>query len=219
MARRTTTKDEIVRAAQSIITTKGLPGLTFDAVAERVGVSKQAVIYYFPTKLDLVREIILPELRAETELLVAAVAGATSAPDAVARFVHACIGYHLQRLDLFRLKYLLAQLDPDGAREPGPAFMRECNVETSRMYGALADQLAADPTFRAELDARQTAVAVHMACLGFATMFGLADAIGDPMKHGIPVLVDTLVRSFTGITTAAPPRSQPRRRRTVRRPR
>lgn len=212
MARGTRTKDEMVRAAQSIVTTRGLARLTFDAVAAQVGVSKQAVIYWFPTKIDLVREIILPELRAETQLLVDAVADATSAPDAVARFVHACVGLHLQRLDLFRLKYLAAQLDPDGAREPGPQFMRECNVETSRMYGALADKLAADPTFRVELGARQTAVAIHMACLGFATMFGLADAIGDPMKHGIPVLVDTLVRAFNGVTVAAPARSRRRLR-------
>ncbi len=45
------TKDRIIVAAEGLLRDGGIGALSFDAIARVLGVSKQAVLYWFPPRL------------------------------------------------------------------------------------------------------------------------------------------------------------------------
>lgn len=51
-------RDEMLDAAVAVVGEVGLGGLTFARVAERLGTSDRMVVYYFPTKADLVTAVV-----------------------------------------------------------------------------------------------------------------------------------------------------------------
>ncbi len=53
------TKDEILAGALAVAFADGLSQLTFGRVAKQMGISDRIVVYYFPTKDDLVGEVLL----------------------------------------------------------------------------------------------------------------------------------------------------------------
>ena len=53
------TKEEILAGALSTAFEGGLSQLTFGRVAKRLGIHDRTVVYYFPTKDDLIREVLL----------------------------------------------------------------------------------------------------------------------------------------------------------------
>lgn len=191
--RRSISPEAILEQARAVISQGGIAALTFQELASRMGVSKQAIIYWFPTKQDLARELMVPVLRAEAEAVIVALEDAAGAADAVSRFVRGLVAHHRADLGGFRLIYCAAQLDARAARIMDGAALDAIHRETGRMYGALEQCLAADPLRRHGVDPRRAAVAVHMAAIGLLTMVALADAVGDPLAHSIEALVDTLV--------------------------
>ena len=52
------TKEQLLAAALDAATDEGLSGLTFGRLAKRVGTSDRMLVYYFPTKHDLVHEVL-----------------------------------------------------------------------------------------------------------------------------------------------------------------
>jgi AcrR family transcriptional regulator len=52
-------RDELLAAAVELAAEEGLVSLTFGRLAKRVGISDRTVVYYFPTKDDLVRQVLL----------------------------------------------------------------------------------------------------------------------------------------------------------------
>jgi AcrR family transcriptional regulator len=52
-------RDELLAAAVELAAEEGLSRLTFGRLAKRVGISDRTVVYYFPTKDDLVRHVLL----------------------------------------------------------------------------------------------------------------------------------------------------------------
>lgn len=53
------TKDDILRGALATALADGLSRLTFGRVARRLGISDRVVVYYFPTKDDLVGQVLV----------------------------------------------------------------------------------------------------------------------------------------------------------------
>lgn len=53
------TKEEILAGALASSLDDGLSQLTFGRLAKRLGISDRVVVYYFPTKADLISEVIL----------------------------------------------------------------------------------------------------------------------------------------------------------------
>lgn len=201
MAPRRTNKQAIVEVANRVIAERGVGDLTFQALADALGVTKQAVLYWYPSKAALARDLVLPALGGEVSALIAAVASATGPADGVARFARALIGYHLQNLPRFRLVYLAGQVD----REVQQLMMQgedlaEVHRITSSGYAALEACLAKGGV----AEPRRTAVAVHMAGIGLITMVALGAAIEDPLSHRTEALVTSLVALLTGAAGLAP---------------
>ena len=187
------TREAIVKQAMKIISRKGASAVTFQALASAFDVSKQAIIYWYPTKWTLVADICLPLMRAEAEALLPAITDSPTARDAVARVVRAFVGHYKDRLRQFRLLYLP---EPLGVTRPNAraqqAALAPVHAITSSVYKALEDKITSDSTYLAGVSPRRAAVAVHMAAVGLVTMFAAADALGDPMLHSEDDMVDAL---------------------------
>ena len=188
------TSDEILEIARTILADKGISALSFDAIARRLGRSKQAVLYWFPTKRDLLAALFLPCLEAEAETAVTALAGSTDYRDAIARFIRAVADFHLRDLDRFRMMYLLPQIQNGAsADKSGAPLVEQVHPVTDRLYSTLAQHLEGE-----EPQSRKDAVAIHSAVLGLVLMIALADGLDDPLKHASEDLVESLIGKFTG---------------------
>lgn len=53
------TKSDILQAALDAALDDGLSQLTFGRLAKRIGISDRVIVYYFPTKADLIGEVIV----------------------------------------------------------------------------------------------------------------------------------------------------------------
>lgn len=186
-----TTKDRILAAAQEILTTGGVGALSFDAIARALGLSKQAVLYWFPSKPALLAELFAGWVRAEADVAVAALAGAPGPEQAIAAFVRAITDFHLGHLDRFRLMYLVPQTMKVGADPANRQILPLIHAESDRLYAALAGRLAGP-------EARRQAMAVHSATLGLLLMVGLAEGSGDPLKHRTEDLITALIARLGG---------------------
>jgi AcrR family transcriptional regulator len=207
------TRDRIVVATRAELGKRG-QDLTLDHIAARLAVTKQAVLYHFPSKDRLLGELALRGVAEEADAMVAALTPARSAADAVHRFLDASLAFHLADLERFRLIYVRAQVVPGAKDTLAPAQRRaRLYPETARMYSALEEKLAADPSFPDHLDARTLAVAVHLAAVGFATMAGELEGAKDSMKLPFQRYVDELSAAIGGgLGKAATNRGRPARR-------
>ena len=187
------TDQRILEIAEEILSYEGLGALSFDAIARRLGRSKQAVLYWFPTKPDLLAALFLPLLEAEADIAARAVGSATNRAGAISSFVTAVAEFHLANLERFRLMYLAPQTTQHRGHSPEPStLLQRIPPVTSRIYDALAPHLDKEETA-----ARQQAVAVHAAVLGLVLMVSLSDAVNDPLRHGTDALINALIASLT----------------------
>ena len=190
MAAAKDTREKILRTAAALVRSGGLGSLTFDAVARRLGVSKQAVLYWFPKKEDLIAAVAIPWIRDEARAALAAVEGAPDTAAAVRAFVRDVAEFHFADMDRFRLLYIAPQ---SGAR---PIRMTERLGEqvhplTATIYDALEERLATRSNV-SRIEARRQAVAIHVAVLGLVMMVSMTEAMGDPLRHDRSDLVDAL---------------------------
>lgn len=197
--RRRVTKDMIVAEARRLVAKQGTTGLTFQALASALGVSKQAIIYWYPSKRELARDFCLPLLREERNLVTTAIADSRSATEAIEAFVRSLVRYHLSDLGRFRMLYLWLQFEPGVSLRPGDEHLLDpIHETTSSSYDLLEARIAADRSFLGNGDARKLAVAVDMAALGLITMIAMAEAMNDPWRHATESMVDALVDLLTG---------------------
>lgn len=188
------TRAEILRVGATIVREGGPAKLTYDEIAARLGVTKQAVIYWFPNKEALISSLALPALQDETDVAVAALAAApVGRVAALTAFARALIDFHLGDLDRFRLTYIAVQT-PGSSVEPSTTLKASIHAITRPMYDALEERLKD----QSEVQPRLSAVAVHMAILGFVLLISLADAVRDPLRHQTADLVAALIRLLTG---------------------
>ena len=184
---------EILSIAREILASEGLGAVSFDAIARRLGRTKQAVLYWYPTKHDLLAAMFLPWLEAEAEMACQAVSMSSNRTEAVSSFVRSVARFHLSDLDRFRMMYLVPQTT--SAKSPDRQKLvagDKVYPVTGRLYGALANHLGGDPE-----SARKEAVAIHSAVLGLVMMIAFADALRDPLKHKLDDLIQSLIDALT----------------------
>ncbi|MFT6675615.1 MAG: AcrR family transcriptional regulator [Sulfitobacter sp.] len=190
---RVKTKDKILEIAGALLITEGLSAVSFDAIARQLGRTKQAVLYWYPTKQDLLAAMFLPALEAEAEAAEKALCEMPSRNRAIAAFVTAIAEFHFSDLERFRLMYLLPQtIRPMDRASHNTALLGKVHPVTDRLYGALAQRLG-----RGQASARQEALAVHSATLGLVLMFGLSDSVMDPLKHSKSDMMAALIAVLT----------------------
>ena len=192
-------REAILDTAARLISETGAASMTFQTLGDRLGVSKQAIIYWFPSKADLARELVIPALELEADAVIAALRRVKSARRAIELFLRALIAFHLNDLGRFRLIYVVAQFDTEIWKVADlPHVTDPIHAATSRMYASLEGILRQASDFADPAAARVTAAAVHTSAVGLLSMISLAEAIHDPLAHSSKALVAALVRMATG---------------------
>lgn len=190
---KTETNKQILSIAREILASEGLGAVSFDAIARRLGRSKQAILYWYPSKHDLLAAMFLPWLESEAETASHAVSMSSGRSEAVGSFIRSVAGFHLADLDRFRMMYLVPQTTSTKSPDRGKLVAGDkVYPVTNRLYGALADHLLGEPDA-----ARKEAVAIHSAVLGLVLMISFAAALHDPLKHDPEDLIQSLIDAFS----------------------
>lgn len=184
------TKTRILTAAATLMQDGGPAAVTFDAIAARIGMTKQAVLYWYPNKTALMTAIALPMLRDEAATAIRAVQSARSPADAGRNVVLALTRFHLADLGRFRMLYVAPQIGADPSAIG--RMVTAIHPITDSMYAAIAHALGGGDK------ARRQAVALHMAALGHALLTGVTEAAEDPMKHSGEALAEALAGLVSG---------------------
>ena len=191
---RRVSRELIQEAALALVERGTLTALTFQALADTLGVSKQAILYWYPSKWELMADCSLPIIRQEADGLIAALARSRDGADAIERFIRAFASHYAARLPQFRVLYMIQPLGIEPNAPEQQAALAPVHRVTSSIYAALESWIAGDPAFaQADVSPRQLAVATHMSAVGLVTMFALADALGDPLVHSFDKMVEAMV--------------------------
>lgn len=189
-------RDEILSATRRVLAEVGAPKLTLELVARELGITKQALYHYYPSKHALLFEIVYAELAAVAEAVHAACEAAPDGASAVEGVIRAYVAYFAPRLDAYRLVMLQIQgLEPDAA---SPDMLARIHPLNDRMFGVATDKLVAKRRGKRadRLAARRMVFAAYLAAQGLLTMKALVERMGDPLRYGDDELVDELCRAF-----------------------
>ncbi|WP_170603659.1 TetR/AcrR family transcriptional regulator [Ruegeria arenilitoris] len=187
------TDQKIILAAQGLLTNSGLGAVSFDTIARELGIAKQSVLYWFPSKSDLLAAMFVDWLDAEAMEAEDSLASVLTPNEAIDVFVRSILRFHTDNLDRFRMMYLAPQTLKAGMQEVRNGdVLAKIHATTSQLYGALAARLDESPD-----QARQTAFAIHSAALGLVLMLGLAEGIGDPLAHSQDDILTALIAKLS----------------------
>ncbi|MGZ4672824.1 MAG: TetR/AcrR family transcriptional regulator [Ilumatobacteraceae bacterium] len=160
---KTPTRDRILDAATDLYGTRGVDAVSLDVIAAEVGVAKQTLLYWFPSKDDLVQAVLVAAAHELSVMIDAAVRAADDDP-------------------LDRIEAVVRAVFRPAVRRPALLGLVR---EVSRLPPATADRLAADlsplvdraVTFlQSEMDAGRLRRADPrlVASLCYATVTGIA---------------------------------------------
>jgi len=189
---------EIIDTAAGLLREGGPESVTLEAVAGSLGMTRQALYHYYPSKEALMRALVADLLDAEVRLLTDVVGRAESAPAAVAALIRGFYAHYASDLGAFRAVYCQTQMYSDARNVMDADTLRErINPRTRELFDTLEARLAAEsaaPERRGAL--RRYAYTAWTSALGLLTMLSIADATGDPLIHRESDLLDTLVSVF-----------------------
>jgi len=119
---KTPTRDRILDSATDLFGRRGVDAVSLDAIAAEVGVAKQTLLYWFPSKDDLVRAVLISAAHELTVLIDAAVRAAPDDP-------------------LDRIEAVIRAVFRPAVRRPALLGLVR---EVSRLPSAAGDRLTAD---------------------------------------------------------------------------
>ncbi|MGA8259737.1 MAG: helix-turn-helix domain-containing protein [Arenicellales bacterium] len=191
-------RQEILQTARAILRQGGLDAVTLASVAGELGLTKQALYHYFPSKEALVRSLVVTLLEEEIEALAAAIAHEESDTRVLGAMIRAFYTHYIGRLDAFRAVYCQPQLHPASSTIIDEDALRDdINPRTRGLFDALEARLAGASRNKAErARMRRLAFTAWLSALGLLTMLGLAEATRDRLLHSDEDLLDTLAGAF-----------------------
>jgi AcrR family transcriptional regulator len=203
--KRAQTRRDILDAAQSILHDGGVDAVTLASVAGQLGMTKQALYYYFASKEVLVRALVTTLLDEEIETLIAAIDGLDSNERLLGTLINAFHGHYTDRMDAFRTVYCQSQLyaSPDSAIDE-LTLRDEIHPRTRHLFDVLEERLVgsgASNEHRTHM--RQLAFSAWASALGLLTILGVADSTSDPLAHADKDLLDTLSMVFDDAVASA----------------
>ena len=119
---KTPTRDRILVAATDLFGTRGVDAVSLDVIAAEVGVAKQTLLYWFPSKDDLVQAVLIAAAHELSVVIDAAVRAATDDP-------------------LDRIESVIRAVFRPAVRRPALLGLIR---EVSRLPSAAGDRLTAD---------------------------------------------------------------------------
>lgn len=193
---------DILDAAQHVLGSGGTEAVTLASVADQLGMTKQALYHYFPSKEALLRSLVTTLLDEEIEALTAAMDEPDFDKDPLGNLIRAFYAHYSSRLDAFRTIYCQSQLCAVADSGLDEATLRDkVHPRTRSLFDKLEDHMAgpnANPARRRQV--RRLAYTAWCAALGLMTILGVADATDDQLIHTDQELLDTLAGVFGNAT-------------------
>ncbi|MBV6509918.1 MAG: hypothetical protein JJLCMIEE_03034 [Acidimicrobiales bacterium] len=150
----------------------GYEATSLDALAGELGVTKQTILYYFPTKEKLLEEVVTSGARELTEALDGAIEGNGTAWERVEAVVRTVFRLAVRRPELLGLLREVSRLGPPAATW----LTNELEPQVERAVGFLEGEMAAG-RIRSS-DARLLLVSAYSTVIGVATEVEVLRAVG-----------------------------------------
>lgn len=168
-----TTRDRALDAALVSFAARGYEATSLDDVAGEVGVSKQAVLYYFPSKPQLLEAVVDRSAEELSAVLEAALVGAGQGWDRVEAVVRSVFRLALRRPELLGLLREVSRLGPPAA----PRLMAALDPLVQRAREFLEIEMVAG-RMRAT-DSRLLLMSAYSTVMGMATEVEVLRAMGE----------------------------------------
>jgi len=203
--RRDRSREEILDAARRVLLSQGIAGMTLDAVAKEVGVSKTALYYYFASKDALLFELVFGNLQTHAQAVHEAVETTATGAEALKAMVRTSHNVFASRLDDFRLAYLHGQVAGQGAVHFDEAQFARIRPLNDLWFAGAEKRLTSDRRKRvraASIEPRLLAFLAWVASIGLLTMKGMVESQDDPLIYTDAQLVDALSQVFAAAAKA-----------------
>jgi AcrR family transcriptional regulator len=179
-----------------------MDGFTLEAVARECGVTKQGLLYHFPSKDALVFEMFMREWGSSAHAIEEAVALTDDGAAALEAIIRATVSHFAPRLDLFRLVTQKVQMHD--VRALSPEHLKAIRPLNDVMYAGATKKLEAERRRGRGMRGahpRRLAFSAHLAAFGILAMKALVDHFGDPLRYSDEELVDEMCRVFRAAAT------------------
>jgi len=193
-------RDEILAATRTVLARVGPTQLRVEQVAAELGVTKQALYHYYPSKEAVLFEVVVDELVAAAEAVHRASVAAPDAAGALEAIIRAYVDHFLPRLDLHRLVTMFVPTAESFSN--APEVLARIRPVNDLLYSVAEARLTAERkgdgrARRGDSRAfRRLAFTAHLSALGFLTMRAITDSMNDPLIYSDAELVDELCRTY-----------------------
>ena len=197
--RRDRSREEILDAARTVLLSKGLSGMTLEAVAREAGMSKTGLYYYFASKDALAFELVFAALESHATAVSTAVASSSAGGDALGAIVRETVNTFAPNMDDFRLAFMLGQVTTSGGVEISAeqfARIRPLNDLTLGGASALVAKDREHGKSGTAVEPRLLAFLAYLSAIGLLTMKGMVEAHGDPLLYSDEQLIEGFARVF-----------------------
>ena len=193
-------RKEILQTALAILREQGIEAVTLASVAGKLGMTKQALYHYFPSKDSLSSALVAALLDEEVEVLISAVRASDSDQAALGILIRRFYEHYIDNLEAFRTVYCLPQVKSAVRVAMNETTLREeINPRSHKLFDALETRLARESMSRKQREnIRRLAFVAWTSALGLMTMLSLAKAVEDPLVHRDADLLEVLTRVFEG---------------------
>jgi TetR/AcrR family transcriptional regulator, cholesterol catabolism regulator len=199
------TRSRILNAAAHVLSVKGYAGTRLSDVAEYAELRAPAIYYYFPSREDLIEEVMysgIADMRSHLQAALDALPAETSAIDKILAAVEAHLRHELELSDYASASIRNAGQIPERLRA------RQLKEEAAygRIWRRLFDEARADGQLRDDLNARLAQLLVIGALNWCAEWF-------DPRRSSVDTVVSNAQVLVRNGLSAAPRSSPPAKRR------
>ncbi len=206
--RRDRSREEILEAARSVLLKKGVGGMTVDAVAKEVGVTKTALYYYFPSKDALLFELMYGVLQSHAQAVHDAVEEAEDGPDAIGALIRRSVMEFAPRLEDFRLAFLQGQVASPGSVHFDEEQFARIRPLNNLWFAGAAKKLSEDAdkpgkgagqdkgARKPVVEPRLMAFLAYLSALGMLTMKGMVESLDDPLIYTDEQMIEGFAKIF-----------------------
>ena len=196
-----TTRERVLDAALASFGGKGYEATSLDQLAAELGIRKQTILYYYPSKAELLDAVVDLSSAALSETLEAALADAGPGWDRVEAIIRSVFRLALRRPELLGLLREVSRLGPPAATRLTENL--EPLVKRAREF--LEAEMAAG--HMRTTDARLLLLSVYSTVLGVATEVEVLRAVGiEPTRRSMVIRRRELLRFLhSALVVDAPP--------------
>lgn len=196
--KRERSRQEILAVGRGLLLANGVESLTLAALSAELGLTKQALYHYFPSKEALLGALVTSLLNEEIDGVLTAIDKTPRNAGILGTLIRAFYRHYIHQLPAFRAVYCQIQIMPLSQMGMDEKTISEkVNPETRHLFDEIEKRLCVPGTKPAQRrQLRRLAFSAWLSALGLITMLSITDAANDPLVHSDADLLDTLAQTF-----------------------